>query len=51
MPLVEIIPHAGTSAQTIATTVETGEKTGQNAVVIFSDKAGFYVNRIFSALH
>ncbi len=30
MPLVEIIPHASTSAQTIATTVKLA-KTGQNA--------------------
>lgn len=39
MPLVEIIPHAGTSAQTIATTVKLA-KTGKTPIVV-RDKAGF----------
>lgn len=46
MPLVEIIPHAGTSAQTIATTVKLA-KQGKTPIVV-RDKAGFYVNRILA---
>ncbi|MGC6745057.1 3-hydroxyacyl-CoA dehydrogenase NAD-binding domain-containing protein [Escherichia coli] len=48
MPLVEIIPHAGTSAQTIATTVKTGEKNRGKTPIVVRDKAGFYVNRILA---
>ncbi len=46
MPLVEIIPHAGTSAQTIATTV----KLAKNRVKrpLSRDKAGFYVISILA---
>ncbi|MGL5161352.1 MAG: fatty acid oxidation complex subunit alpha FadJ, partial [Plesiomonas shigelloides] len=47
MPLVEVIPHAGTSAQTIATTVEFARKQGKTAIVV-ADQAGFYVNRILA---
>ncbi|AVQ86969.1 fatty acid oxidation complex subunit alpha FadJ [Plesiomonas shigelloides] len=47
MPLVEVIPHAGTSAQTIATTVEFARKQGKNPIVV-ADQAGFYVNRILA---
>ena len=47
MPLVEIIPHAGTSAQTIATTVKLAKKQGKTPIVV-RDKAGFYVNRILA---
>ncbi|MDA8480744.1 fatty acid oxidation complex subunit alpha FadJ [Citrobacter sp. Awk 4] len=47
MPLVEIIPHATTSAQTIATTVKLAKKQGKTPIVV-SDKAGFYVNRILA---
>ncbi|MCP6025349.1 3-hydroxyacyl-CoA dehydrogenase NAD-binding domain-containing protein, partial [Klebsiella pneumoniae] len=38
MPLVEIIPHAGTSAQTIATTVKLAKKQGKTPIVV-RDKA------------
>lgn len=47
MPLVEVIPHASTSAQTIATTVQLAKKQGKTPIVV-SDKAGFYVNRILA---
>lgn len=45
MPLVEVIPHEGTSEQTIATTVEFAKKQGKTPIVV-KDGAGFYVNRI-----
>ncbi len=47
MPLVEVIPHEGTSPQTIATTVEFARKQGKTPIVV-KDKAGFYVNRILA---
>ncbi|GMM83233.1 fatty acid oxidation complex subunit alpha FadJ [Pseudoalteromonas sp. MTN2-4] len=47
MPLVEIIPHDGTSEQTIARTVQFARKQGKTPIVV-KDKAGFYVNRILA---
>ena len=47
MPLVEIIPHAATSDQTISTTVAFAKKQGKTPIVV-KDKAGFYVNRILA---
>lgn len=47
MPLVEVIPHAQTSAETIATTVSLAKKQGKIAIVV-ADRAGFYVNRILA---
>lgn len=47
MPLVEVIPHQGTSEQTIATTVALAKKQGKTPIVV-ADKAGFYVNRILA---
>jgi 3-hydroxyacyl-CoA dehydrogenase/enoyl-CoA hydratase/3-hydroxybutyryl-CoA epimerase len=47
MPLLEIIKHAGTSEQTIATAVEFGHKQGKTVIVV-DDGAGFYVNRILA---
>jgi len=47
MPLVEIIPHATTSDQTISTTVAFAKKQGKTPIVV-QDKAGFYVNRILA---
>lgn len=47
MPLVEVIPHAGTSAETIATTVQLAKKQGKTPIVV-ADCAGFYVNRILA---
>ncbi|MEH2921060.1 fatty acid oxidation complex subunit alpha FadJ [Samsonia erythrinae] len=47
MPLVEVIPHAQTSTETIATTVALARKQGKTAIVV-GDSAGFYVNRILA---
>jgi len=47
MPLVEVIPHATTSEETIATTVALAHKQGKTAIVV-ADRAGFYVNRILA---
>nr|WP_318384043.1 fatty acid oxidation complex subunit alpha FadJ [uncultured Enterobacter sp.] len=47
MPLVEVIAHAKTSEQTIATTVKLAKKQGKTPIVV-DDKAGFYVNRILA---
>ncbi|ALU42425.1 fatty acid oxidation complex subunit alpha FadJ [Pseudoalteromonas rubra] len=47
MPLVEIIPHKGTSEETIARTVNFARKQGKTPIVV-KDKAGFYVNRILA---
>lgn len=47
MPLVEVIPHAGTSGRTVATTVKLAKKQGKTPIVV-QDKAGFYVNRILA---
>lgn len=47
MPLAEIIPHEGTSDETISTTVAVAKKQGKTPIVV-KDKAGFYVNRILA---
>ncbi len=47
MPLVEVIAHKQTSAQTIATTVAFARKQGKTPIVV-QDGAGFYVNRILA---
>jgi len=47
MPLVEVIPHASTSAQTVATVVLLAKRLGKTPIVV-ADKAGFYVNRILA---
>ncbi|GLT17434.1 fatty acid oxidation complex subunit alpha [Vibrio zhanjiangensis] len=47
MPLVEIIPHQGTSDETISTVVEFARKQGKTPIVV-KDCAGFYVNRILA---
>lgn len=47
MPLVEVIPHARTSPETIATVVALAKKQGKTAIVV-GDNAGFYVNRILA---
>ncbi len=47
MPLVEVIPHEGTSDEVISTTVELARKQGKTPIVV-ADKAGFYVNRILA---
>lgn len=45
MPLLEIIKHAGTSEETIATCVRFGKAQGKTVIVV-KDVAGFFVNRI-----
>lgn len=47
MPLVEVIPHAQTSAETLSTTVALAKKQGKTAIVV-ADVVGFYVNRILA---
>ncbi|MCW3171157.1 fatty acid oxidation complex subunit alpha FadJ [Shewanella subflava] len=47
MPLVEVIAHKTTSAETIATTVAFARKQGKTPIVV-QDGAGFYVNRILA---
>lgn len=47
MPLAEIIPHQGTSEETISTAVEFARKQGKTPIVV-KDRAGFYVNRILA---
>ncbi len=47
MPLVEVIPHANTSAATLATTVQLARQQGKTAIVV-ADRPGFYVNRILA---
>lgn len=45
MPLVEVIPHAGTAPEVVATVVELARRQGKTPIVV-GDSAGFYVNRI-----
>ncbi len=47
MPLAEVIAHAGTSDQTISTTVAFAKQQGKTPIVV-KDGAGFYVNRILA---
>ncbi|TKG25452.1 fatty acid oxidation complex subunit alpha FadJ [Vibrio breoganii] len=47
MPLVEVIPHATTSDETVATVVALARKQGKTPIVV-KDTAGFYVNRILA---
>lgn len=45
MPLVEIIPHAGTDPRVIAKVASLAYRQGKTPIVV-KDSAGFYVNRI-----
>lgn len=47
MPLVEVIPHTGTSPETLSTTVALAKKQGKTPIVV-GDSPGFYVNRILA---
>ncbi len=47
MPLAEVIPHAGSSEQTVSTTVEFAKRQGKTPIVV-KDGAGFYVNRVLA---
>jgi enoyl-CoA hydratase/long-chain 3-hydroxyacyl-CoA dehydrogenase len=44
MPLLEIIPHAGTVPDALAMAFELGQKQGKTCIVV-KDVPGFYVNR------
>ena len=44
MPLLEIIPHEGTSENTIATAYDVGLRQGKTTICV-KDVPGFYVNR------
>ncbi|MGL4206368.1 MAG: fatty acid oxidation complex subunit alpha FadJ [Aeromonadaceae bacterium] len=47
MPLVEVIPHALTTASTVATVLALARLQGKTPIVV-RDVAGFYVNRILA---
>jgi 3-hydroxyacyl-CoA dehydrogenase/enoyl-CoA hydratase/3-hydroxybutyryl-CoA epimerase len=47
MPLLEVIPHAGTNFETLATVVRFGRRMGKTVIVV-RDHPGFWVNRILS---
>ncbi|MFI5235079.1 MAG: fatty acid oxidation complex subunit alpha FadJ [Gemmatimonadales bacterium] len=47
MPLLEVIPAARTSAETIATVVAFGRRMGKKVIVV-KDHPGFWVNRILT---
>jgi 3-hydroxyacyl-CoA dehydrogenase/enoyl-CoA hydratase/3-hydroxybutyryl-CoA epimerase len=47
MPLLEVIPHEGTSASAVATAVRFGRRMGKTVVVV-GDLPGFWVNRILT---
>ncbi|WP_413110762.1 fatty acid oxidation complex subunit alpha FadJ [Thaumasiovibrio sp. DFM-14] len=47
MPLVEIIPHATTSIETVHAIQALARQQGKTAIVV-KDRAGFYVNRILT---
>lgn len=48
MPLLEIIPHAGTAKHVIAAAYDVGLKQGKTIIVV-KDVPGFYVNRCVHA--
>jgi 3-hydroxyacyl-CoA dehydrogenase/enoyl-CoA hydratase/3-hydroxybutyryl-CoA epimerase len=47
MPLLEVIPHAGTSPDAAATAVRFGRRMGKTVIVV-ADQPGFWVNRILA---
>ena len=49
MPLIEIIPHSGTSNQTIATAYDVASKQGKIPILV-KDVPGFFVNRCLAPL-
>ena len=49
MPLLEVVRHPGTSAETLATTVEVGRKMGKTVIVV-GDGPGFFTSRVLGAM-
>jgi 3-hydroxyacyl-CoA dehydrogenase/enoyl-CoA hydratase/3-hydroxybutyryl-CoA epimerase len=49
MPLLEVIRHPGTSAETLATTVEVGRRMGKTVIVV-GDGPGFFTSRVLGAM-
>jgi enoyl-CoA hydratase/long-chain 3-hydroxyacyl-CoA dehydrogenase len=49
MPLLEIIPHAGTAPDACAIAVEVGIKQGKTCIIV-KDVPGFYVNRCLAPM-
>jgi 3-hydroxyacyl-CoA dehydrogenase/enoyl-CoA hydratase/3-hydroxybutyryl-CoA epimerase len=47
MPLLEVIPHEGTTAEPVVTAVHFGRRMGKTVIVV-ADTPGFWVNRILS---
>lgn len=47
MPLLEVIPHEGASADAVVTAVHFGRRMGKTVIVV-ADSPGFWVNRILS---
>ncbi len=47
MPLLEVIPHEGTSPAAVATAVRFGRRVGKTVIVV-GDLPGFWVNRILT---
>jgi 3-hydroxyacyl-CoA dehydrogenase/enoyl-CoA hydratase/3-hydroxybutyryl-CoA epimerase len=47
MPLVEVIPHAGTAPRAVARAVRFGRRMGKTVIVV-GDRPGFWVNRILT---
>jgi 3-hydroxyacyl-CoA dehydrogenase len=50
MPLVEVVPHPGTNAATIATAIEFYNSIGRKAIHIQQEAPGFVANRLQAAL-
>ena len=50
MPLVEIVPHPGTSDAAIATALQFYNSLGRKAVLIKQETPGFVANRLQAAL-
>ncbi len=49
MPLLEVVRHPGTSAETLATAVEIGRRMGKTVIVV-GDGPGFFTSRVLGAM-
>ncbi len=49
MPLLEVVRHPGTSAETLATTVAVGRTMGKTVIVV-GDGPGFFTSRVLGAM-